>query len=85
MVVGFSLLTWIGIGLHHRRMDLQQKFTAEIAAFLKRTGMRPTTFGREAMDDPSFVATLESGRAPNLRTIERARTFMEKNKTLRVA
>lgn len=57
-------------------MDLQQQFAAEVAAFLETSGMKPTAFGREALGDPSFVPTLEKGRAPNLRTIDRARAFM---------
>lgn len=62
-------------------MNLQQQFAAEVAAFLKKTGMKPTTFGREALGDPSFVPTLEQGRAPNLNTIERARAFMEQRRS----
>lgn len=62
-------------------MDLQQQFAAEIADFLRDTGMKPTTFGRDALGDPSFVPTLEQGRAPNLRTIERARAFMEQHRS----
>lgn len=57
-------------------MDLQQQFTAEIAAFLKAKSMKPTVFGKAAMGDPSFVFELGRGRAPNLRTIDRARAFM---------
>lgn len=66
-------------------MDLQQQFAAEVAAFLKKTGMKPTTFGRVAMGDPRFVHTLEEGRAPNTRTIERARAFMEQHRSERAA
>jgi tRNA-dihydrouridine synthase len=33
-----------------------------IDRFLKRTGCAPTTLGRQAMGDPSFVAELRDGR-----------------------
>lgn len=58
-------------------MDLQKQFQKAVAAFLKAYDMAPAAFGRAAMSDPNFVLDLEAGRAPNLRTIERARAFME--------
>ena len=58
-------------------MTLQTDFAAEVAVFLKETGMKPSRFGREALGDPGFVAALGKGRAPNLRTLERARAFIQ--------
>ena len=57
-------------------MSLQEEFATEIEAFLERHVMDPTTFGRLALGDPSFVFDVRGGRAPNLRTIERVRGFM---------
>ncbi len=58
-------------------MTLQTDFAAEVADFLEKSGMRPSRFGRMALGDPGFVAALNQGRAPNLRTIERARAFIQ--------
>jgi hypothetical protein len=58
-------------------MTLQSEFSEEVAAFLSFSGMKPSRFGRAALGDPGFVAELKNGRAPNLRTIERARAFIK--------
>ena len=58
-------------------MTLQTDFAAEVAVFLRQSGMKPSRFGRDALGDPGFVAALNKGRAPNLRTIERARAFIQ--------
>lgn len=39
-----------------------------IDAFLKLSGWTPTEFGREAMNDPSFVSRLKNGRKIGLDT-----------------
>lgn len=57
-------------------MTLLKDFTAEIDAFLERTGMAPTAFGRLACNDASFVEDLHGGREPRLSTIEKVRRFM---------
>ena len=58
-------------------MTLQSDFSDEVEAFLKAAAMRPSRFGRDALGDPGFVAELRQGRCPNLRTIERARAFIQ--------
>ena len=58
-------------------MTLQSDFSDEVEAFLKAAAMRPSRFGRDALGDPGFVAELRRGRCPNLRTIERARGFIQ--------
>jgi hypothetical protein len=58
-------------------MTLQADFASEVADFLAKARMSPSRFGRAALGDPSFVATLKKGRAPNLRTIEKARAFIQ--------
>ncbi len=47
-----------------------------IERFLKRTGMAPTAFGREAVRDPRFVFDIRSGREPTDRTRRRIEHFM---------
>lgn len=58
-------------------MTLLSAFTEEVASFLKTSRMAPSRFGRDALGDPGFVAELRRGRCPNLRTIERARAFIQ--------
>lgn len=47
-----------------------------IETFLRRTGMPPTRFGRDAMRDPRFVFDLRNGREPSDRTRRRIEHFM---------
>jgi hypothetical protein len=49
----------------------------EIEAFLRVSGMPPTTFGREAVRDPRLVFDLRKGRAPTDRMERRVRHFIE--------
>jgi len=48
----------------------------KIEVFLRRTGMHPTTFGREAVRDPRFVFDLRNGRMPRTRMERRVEHFM---------
>jgi len=48
----------------------------KIEVFLRRTGMRATTFGRLAANDPRFVFDLRNGRTPRTRTERRMEHFM---------
>lgn len=58
----------------HQVADLHGRVTR----FLKRHGMKPTKFGRLAMNDPGFVkGLLKEGRSPTMRTAERIETFMK--------
>lgn len=43
----------------------------DIGRFLRRSGMPPTRFGREALNDPRFVSDLRNGREPGARTCAR--------------
>lgn len=36
----------------------------EIDRYLRRTGVRPTTFGRRAVNDPRLVGDMRGGRMP---------------------
>lgn len=57
-------------------MTYSERFAAEIDAFLQETGMSATAFGREALNDPSFVGDLKKGRKPNLGLVDRVHAFM---------
>ena len=48
----------------------------KIELFLRRTGMRATTFGRLATRDPRFVFDLRKGREPRRATERRVEHFM---------
>ena len=48
----------------------------KIELFLRRTGMRATTFGRLAARDPRFVFDLRNGREPRRATERRVEHFM---------
>lgn len=56
-----------------------ETFRAEIEAFLARSKMAPSKFGKEAVNDRSFVRDLRAGRAPNLRIVDRVHAFMKAN------
>jgi hypothetical protein len=49
----------------------------EIEPFLRRSGMAPTRFGREAVGDPRFVFDLRRGREPRGETERRVRHFLK--------
>lgn len=56
--------------------DAAKSFLDQIEAFLERTEMSPTAFGRLALKDPSFVRDLRDGRMPNLGLVDRVNKFM---------
>ncbi len=58
-------------------MFTQEDFLAKIDRFIKRNGISPTFFGKEALGDPSFINDLRVGkRSPHLRTIKKVEDFM---------
>lgn len=54
-----------------------EAFLKEIEEFLSGTGMPHTTFGKEAMNDPSFVTRMRNGGNPTMKTIKRVRDFID--------
>lgn len=48
----------------------------QIEAYLARTGMRASTFGRAAVADPRFVQDLREGRRPRQQTRRRINDFI---------
>ena len=62
-------------------MDVVAKsFLAEIERFLETEGLEPTTLGKQALADPSFVFDLRKGRSPSTRTIDKVRNWIEQQK-----
>lgn len=59
---------------------LESAFRTEVEDFLEASDIDPTTFGREALNDPSFVFDLRKGRSPSVRTIDRVHEFMERRR-----
>ena len=51
-------------------------FHAEVEAFLAVTGTKRSVLGRGATNNPSFVAHLEQGTSPTLRTVHKVRAWM---------
>ena len=49
-----------------------------IEAFLKRTGMRPSTFGRVAVRDGLLVAELRRGRRPRPIMERRVHAYLDR-------
>jgi hypothetical protein len=60
--------------------SLARQVVDEIEAFLDKTGMPYTTFGKLYNGDPSLVARLRKGRSPNADTIDGMRRFMSEYK-----
>lgn len=48
----------------------------EVEKFLKRTGMAPTRFGRDAVNDPRLVGDMRNGREPGPRMTNRILAFI---------
>jgi len=48
-----------------------------IEKYLRRTGMPPTRFGREAVHDPRFVFDLRNGRDPRGSTRARVAAWLD--------
>ena len=51
-------------------------FVAQVEDFLKRTGIKPSEFGRQAVGDKAFITNLRRGRSPTLATVDKVLAFM---------
>jgi hypothetical protein len=47
-----------------------------INAFIVRHDMAPTRFGREATGEPQLIASIEGGRSPSLKVLQKIAAFM---------
>jgi sulfate adenylyltransferase subunit 2 len=57
--------------------SLAQTFLSEIERFIAANAIDPTTLGKQALGDPSFVFDLRKGRSPSTRTIAKIREWMK--------
>jgi predicted transcriptional regulator len=55
---------------------LSEQFRQTVEAFLARSRIKPTEFGRQAVGDPSFVLNLRRGRSPTLATADKVLAFI---------
>lgn len=51
-----------------------------IEVYLRRTGMTPTRFGRDAVQDPRLIHDMKRGREPGRAMTERVLAFIESHK-----
>ena len=58
--------------------SIAQAFLSDIERFLATASTDPTTLGKQALGDPSFVFDLKKGRSPSTRTMDRVREWMRK-------
>jgi len=56
--------------------SIAQGFLSEIEQYLAHAAIDPTTLGKQALGDPSFVFDLRKGRSPSTRTMNRVREWM---------
>lgn len=49
----------------------------EIERYLRASAMKPTVFGRAAVNDPRLVSDLRRGREPGVRLSARVRAYMQ--------
>jgi hypothetical protein len=49
----------------------------QIEAHLRRTGIKPTAFGRAVANDPRLVFDLRHGREPGPRMVARISAYLE--------
>jgi hypothetical protein len=54
-----------------------ESFLADIDAFLNRSGMTATAFGKAAVGDGAFVGDLRRGRQPSLAMVERVAAYIQ--------
>jgi hypothetical protein len=47
-----------------------------IERYLRNSGVAPTRFGRDAVNDPRFVLDLRNGREPRASTAERVISYI---------
>jgi hypothetical protein len=53
-----------------------------VEGYLRRSGMRPTRFSREAVGDPNFVRELRRGREPGDEIAARVFAFIDRRDAL---
>ena len=59
-------------------------FLAEVEAYLAISALDPTALGKNALGDPSFVFDLRKGRSASTRTIDKIRSWIAAQGTLKM-
>ena len=60
-------------------MTLEGQFISRVSAFLERSGLSPTAFGKKALGDPNLMRQIDRGRSPSLRTADRVLAFISQH------
>lgn len=55
---------------------LEGQFISRVSAFLGRSDLSPTAFGKKAVGDPNLIRQIVRGRSPSLRTADRILAFI---------
>lgn len=63
-------------------MTRSAELLEEVEAFLLRSGMTPTMFGKTVASDPNLVRTLREGRRPNVDLAEKCQEFIATHEKL---
>lgn len=58
-------------------MEQVETLVKEIEAFCRQAGLAETTFGRQAVNDGKLMRRLREGKGITLKTMERARSYMQ--------
>ena len=61
------------------KLTPSEVFLAQVEAFLARTGITPTAFGKLVLNDPSLVFDLRNGRRPSIDVCDKIMKYMAKN------
>ncbi len=59
-----------------RKMEMAMNLLSTIERHIRRNGVPPTRFGREAVNDPRFVLDLRRGREPRAATRDRVLAYI---------
>ena len=54
---------------------LEGQFISRVSAFLGRSGVSPTAFGKKAVGNPNLMRQTDRGRSPSLGTADRILAF----------
>ena len=61
---------------------MQFQLQRRVERFLKRNGIPPTRFGRQAARDPRLVFDLRQGRQPRPGTVRRLNAYLDEQERL---
>lgn len=60
-------------------MNIEKQFQVAVEEYLAASGMRDTALGMQALNDPSFVSRLRSGRNFKVRTLDKVYEWMNEH------